>query len=43
MAMTDREFWLGVRQALLMFLDSLERWLKIVPRTAELRKGAKRR
>jgi hypothetical protein len=35
---TDREFWLAVRQAALMFIDALERWLGIAPRTAELRK-----
>lgn len=39
--MTDREFWLGIRQALLMALDALERKLSIEPRTAELRKRAK--
>ncbi len=39
--MTDREFWLAVRQAILMFLDALERWQSIAPRTAELRKEAK--
>ena len=37
--MTDREFWLAVRQTLLMFLDALERYrLPDVTRTAELRK-----
>ena len=36
--MTDREFWMMVRQALLMLLDALERRLEISPRTAELRK-----
>jgi len=41
--MTDdeRAFWMAVRQALLMMLDALERWLGIAPRTAELRKQAK--
>jgi hypothetical protein len=38
----DRIFWMAVRQAVLMFLDALERWLTIEPRTAELRKEAKR-
>jgi hypothetical protein len=44
---TESEFWLAVRQAVLMFLDVLERrmidqgWLS-GPRTAELRKEAKR-
>ena len=40
--MTDREFWLAIRQALLMLLDALERHkLPGVTRTAELRKQAK--
>ena len=40
--MSDREFWLAVRQALLMLLDALERrHLPDVTRTAELRKLAK--
>lgn len=34
----SREFWLAVRQALLMLVDALERELGICPRTAELRK-----
>lgn len=33
-----REFWLAVRQALLMVVDALERELGIAPRTSELRK-----
>ena len=40
--MTDvrnRELALAVRQALLMLVDALERWLGMEPRTAELRKG----
>jgi hypothetical protein len=37
----SREFWMSFRQALLMFLDALERELKIEPRTAELRKAAR--
>ena len=36
-----REFWLAVRQALLMVVDALERELCITPRTSELRKGFK--
>ena len=40
--MTDREFWLAVRQAVLMFLDALERYkLPGLTRTAELRRNAK--
>jgi hypothetical protein len=35
--MEDREFWLAVRQAVLMFLDAMERKLGITPRTSELR------
>lgn len=34
----SREFWVAIRQALLMVVDSLERELGICPRTAELRK-----
>ena len=33
----SREFWLAIRQALLMVVDALERELGL-PRTAELRK-----
>jgi len=36
--MPDREFWMAIRQALLMALDAIERMLGIEPRTAELRK-----
>ena len=36
--MPDREFWMLIRQALLMALDAIERMLAIEPRTAELRK-----
>jgi len=36
--MPDREFWMAIRQALLMALDAIERMLDIQPRTAELRK-----
>lgn len=39
--MSEAEFWMGVRQALLMLLDVLERKLQIEPRTAELRRIAK--
>lgn len=37
----SREFWLAVRQALLMLVDALERELGLSPRTAELRRQAK--
>ncbi len=39
--MTEHEFLLMVRQALLMLLDAIERKLEINPRTAELRKQNK--
>lgn len=39
--MSDAEFWKLARQAILMFLDALERKLNISPRTAELRKWYK--
>ncbi len=38
--MTDREFWLLVREALLLFVDAIERRYAI-RRTCELRKLAK--
>lgn len=37
----DKDFWMGIRQALLMQLDMIERRLGITPTTAELRKNAK--
>ena len=37
----SREFWMAVRQAVLMFLDALERELGLMPRTAELRREKK--
>jgi len=40
--MADTDFWMAVRQAILMVLDALERKLLITPRTAELRKQRKR-
>jgi len=40
--MMSREFWVMVRQALLMVVDALERELGICPRTAELRKKGTR-
>lgn len=38
----SREFWIAFRQAMLMLLDALERELQISPRTAELRRDAKK-
>jgi hypothetical protein len=35
--MTDRDFWLVIRQALLLIVDAIERKWCISPRTAELR------
>ena len=37
--MTDREFWLGIRRALLTQLDMIERRLGIEPTTAKLRES----
>lgn len=38
--MTDREFWLIVRQALLMLVDAIERRLEL-PRTSQLKRERK--
>jgi hypothetical protein len=37
----SREFWIAIRQALLMVIDAIERELAIEPRTAEIRKQAR--
>jgi len=37
----DKEFWLLIRQALLLFVDAIERKFLVSPRTAEMRKGGK--
>jgi len=39
----SKEFWLAVRQALLMLVDAIERELCMAPRTAELRRETKER
>jgi hypothetical protein len=39
--MLDKEALLGIRQAILMIVDVIERTLNIQPRTADLRKEAK--
>ncbi len=39
--MEKREFWLSMRQALLMMIDAMERWLDISPTTAEIRRAYK--
>ena len=36
--MNDKEFWMEVRHALLMFIGAIEKKLDISPRTSELRK-----
>lgn len=38
--MTDREFWLLVRQALLLFVDAIEQKYSM-PRTSEMRQLTK--
>ena len=40
--MTTNQFWLDVRQGLLMIVAAIERELHIEPKTAELRKDMKR-
>jgi hypothetical protein len=37
--MTDAEMWAGIRQALLMLVDVIERKMGLSPRTAELRRN----
>ena len=37
----DRDFWLQLRQALLMMVDAIERAIGMEPRTSELRKERK--
>lgn len=39
--MTDREFWMLIRQALLLAVDAIERMLNMYPRTADLRRDTK--
>ena len=41
MATSDRDFWLLLRQALLLMVDAIERRLEMA-RTAELRRDIKR-
>jgi len=41
--MEKREFWVGIRQAILMALDAIERMLEITPTTAEIRRQYKQR
>lgn len=38
----ERDFWMAVRQALLMIVDAIERKLDVVPRTSALRKNEKK-
>lgn len=39
--MTEKQFYLAIRQALLALVDAIERWRGITPRTAELKAEAK--
>ena len=39
--MSREQFWLDVRQGLLMIVAAIERELKMEPKTAELRKALK--
>ncbi len=41
--MSDSEFWMAVRQALLMIIDAIERKFAVSPRTSELRKLIKQK
>jgi len=41
--MEKRELWIGIRQAILMALDAIERMLEISPTTAEIRRQYKGR
>jgi len=36
--LADRDLLIALRQAILMFVDAIERYLDINPRTADLRK-----
>lgn len=36
-----REFWLAMRQALLLMVDAIERMAEISPTTAQIRKEAR--
>ena len=38
----QRAFWMTIRQALLLVIDAIERWLDISPTTATIRAEAKR-
>jgi len=38
MNVSDRDFWLIIRQALLLIVDAIERKFDICPRTAEMRR-----
>ena len=41
--MKEKEFWMALRQALLMMVDAIERMLLISPRTSKLRDEMKKR
>ena len=36
-----RRLWMTIRQAFLLIVDGIERYLELVPRTADLRKEQK--
>ncbi len=39
--MAERELWIGIRKAVLLLLDVLERYLAISPTTSEIRRRSK--
>ena len=41
--MKEKEFWMAIRQALLMMVDAIERMVGISPRTSKLRDEMKKR
>jgi len=41
--MSDKAFWTLIREALLLMLDALERWLGQAPTTSEIRRQWKRK
>lgn len=36
--MESKEFWLAIRQAILMALDAIEKFIQVKPTTAEIRR-----
>jgi uncharacterized membrane protein len=39
--MESKEVWVAIRQALLMVVDAIEKWLSISPTTSEMRRQYK--